>query len=336
MKKINEKTFELNITNQLLDISRSYVHLMTKPFLGSLMTEEEWFKMLTDNIFFAEGLTQAQEADPLTGGYDVSINYPTQTGTARLLFLQYKAGRRASYCTNSSSQFHGSKKNKKPHIVFTFNDAADYTQHSILRNLASQKKIKPDSVLYVFPRITEKAEFIKHFNDLLEHCSFVPVLEIDRQGAAQKPPIQILDSKVHRYRTSYDGNTSEVNYYYYAYYYDQTIFADFMAELICVQFERFFTNLKYIKRPYTPDVAYFMQNLKEKINSHEGRIFNGLNIAADKISSYLDSFVFNGLSWPDFVIAKAPQKYSTEIPKDGIVFQTEKKANLENVNYQIF
>lgn len=335
MKEINEKTFELNITSQLLDISKSFIWYMIDSPINRFMSENDWFDFLNNNTFFAEGLTQAQETNPNTGGYDVSINYLRNNGnTGRLLFLQYKSGERANFCLNSSSQFHGSRKKPKPHIIFKFNDAAEKTQHSTLRNLANNIKIQPESILYVFPRITEKSEFFKNCNDLLNHSSFVPVLEIDRQGLAQNPPIKIIDGVSHKYRTSYDGNTSEVNYYYFYFYYEQKIISDLISEMVCIQLERFFIKLKSKEDLFLPDVKYFIENIKENIDNN-GEIFKEIYISSAKIIDYLNEFKFTGLSSNDFIIPKAPQKYSTEISKDGLIIELEKGLDFSQINYQI-
>ena len=336
MKEINEKTFELNITSQLLNTSKSFIYYMTKPFISSIMNEEQWFEFLQENIFFSKGLTQKQEADPVSGGYDVCINYRNKQGrTGRLLFLQYKSGVRADYCTNPASQFHGSRSNKKPHVVFTFNDAADQTQHSTLRALANSAAIKPASVLYVFPRITEESEFFENCDDLLCHTSFVPVLEIDRQGMAQKPPVVILDGVSHRYRTSYDGNTAEVNYYYYYFYYEQLMISSLISELICIEFERLLNAAAADKKLFVPALVPFVNNVLDKIESHKHERFRGIDIPVDTIAAYLQEVTVKGLNSEDVSIPKAPEHYTTEITDSGMTIKWEGEQDLSNIQFQI-
>jgi len=298
------------------------------------MREEEWFSLFTNSgrIFFAEGLTQMQESDPETGGYDVSINYTTDGEEARLMFLQYKAGRRAHYCESSSSQFSGTAKDVKPHVIFTFNDAAKKKQHSILRKLARQLEV-PNCVLYVFPRITERADFIRNLKNLLVHTSFVPVLEIDRQGAEQDPPVALTDGVSHRYRTSYDGNTSEVNYYYY---YDQETLSKVISELVCIELERFFKFLKKSKKPSPAEIALPLINLRNWINTEEGMSFKGIALDSRLISNYLDQFEFQGLSADSLIVPRAPQKYTMVIPARGLVLKMENRSEAQDLNYQIF
>jgi hypothetical protein len=329
-KEINEKTFELNITNQLLDISKSFVWYMMDSPICDLIDENEWFDFLTNNTFFAEGLTQAQETNPLTGGYDVSINYSGINGnTGRLLFLQYKSGERAGFCKKKVSQFYGNRTNKKEHIIFKFNDAANCTQHSTLRNLAKRVGIQPDSVLYVFPRVTERAEFINNYNNLLSLTSFVPILELDKQGLAQTPPVNIIDGISHNYRTSYDGNTSEVNYYYFYFFYEQKIISDLLAELICVQLERFF---KFLQNKEVGQIILSELIIKGLENGflYNQIKFKDLNINKEIIVDYLSK-----MQNANFKIPKAPQKYTIEIPVAGIELSFDEKIDLSNITYQI-
>jgi hypothetical protein len=105
MKNINEKTFELNITNELLNVSKSFMWYFEDSAL-SLHYSPLALKLI-DSVFFANGLSQAQEADSNNGGYDVSINFvnPNNVDEVRLLYIQYKAGTHTKYCINKSSLF---------------------------------------------------------------------------------------------------------------------------------------------------------------------------------------------------------------------------------------
>jgi len=182
-KNINEKTFELNITNELLNLSKSFIWYLDHSPLCWLLPRTIWSQFLNQSTLFAVGLTQDEESDPLTGGYDVSINYTLPNGQdGRLIFLQYKAGVRKGYSNANASKFNRKtalkEKRRAEHVSFTFNDAAQGTQHSTLRNLANKTDIQSHSVMYVFPRITEKADFESKIGSLIFNSSFVPVLEL--------------------------------------------------------------------------------------------------------------------------------------------------------------
>src|SRR5690554_1164111 len=184
MKQVNEKTFELNITNELLNTSKSFLWYINSSPIHHFFPVFFWERFLNSNIFYAEGLTQAEESRE-GGGYDVSINFPSSDPSQpnRLMFLQYKSGVERSYCKNPRTKFIQNSGDREigRHISFSFNDAAKNTQHSILRNLATQNDIQAESVMYVFPRITEKEDFVNNIGNLVFKTSFVPVLDLDRQ-----------------------------------------------------------------------------------------------------------------------------------------------------------
>lgn len=323
-KEINEKTFELNITSELLNISKAWLWYINESPICNQLPKGIWRELLDNSVFFAEGLTQKEESNSKTGGYDVSINCKLPSSkTGRLLFLQYKAGEAAHYCRATKSNFYGSQVYRKPHIKFRFNDAAGGTQHSTLRHLANKKKIQSKSVLYVFPRITERAVLINNIGGLLQLSTFVPVLEINKQAHAQTPSISIIDGTPHNYRTSYDGFISEVNYYYYTYYYDFSIVDKLIAELICVQIERFAKILKREGILFFPQFNTVIEEAtKKSLEKNKTGILN-------EVKGYLKKFTKISTN------PIAPQKYTTEIPEDGLILEFKDKMDFETIQYQI-
>lgn len=341
-KEINEKTFELNITNELLNLSKSFIS-----YLGDF----HWFhfppmrnrvvisRFLNQVTLFAEGLTQEQESNTLTGGYDVSINYNHPNGQkGRLIFLQYKAGVRKFYSNKTVSKFYrptAKTKGRSPeHVLFTFNDAAEGTQHSTLRNLANRPGIQPESVIYVFPRITEKTEFKNKVGNLIPNSSFVPVIEIDNQASNQTPPIIISDGTSHKYRTSYDGLTSEVNFFFFFFYYDNKIISDFLSELICIQIERF---AKLLSKQDRPDLEIFIDIVSESLNrfvEYELKQFPSNNLLIENVKKYIQRIVENFNS--NRIIPDAPSRFTNIIPKEGLKLKFENKDDFSGINYQIF
>lgn len=341
-KEINEKTFELNITNELLNLSKSFIwylnHFHWFPF-PVIRNKELLVQFFQQASIFAEGLTQEEESNPLTGGYDVSINYRYPSGAeGRLMFLQYKSGIRKSYSNIAISKFYrrtARNENRSPeHIAFTFNDAAEGTQHSTLRNLSNSAGVSPNSVLYVFPRITEKTDFYNKVGNLIYHSSFVPVLEIDNQASNQTPQIVINDGITHKFRTSYDGLTSEVNYFYYYYYYDNSIIHNLLAELICIQIERF---TKILIKQERPLLDIFLDAINEGINrfaEYELKEYQIRNIVRENVTSYIKTLKENAGS--NRIIADAPSKYTTKVPNGGLKLRFDDKNVFSKLKYQIF
>jgi len=339
-KEINEKTFELNITNELLDLSKSFIwYLEYSPF-STLFHRSFISQFLNQHVLFANGLTQEEENNPETGGYDVSINFRSLIGNeVRLMFLQYKSGMRKNFCMNEKSKFYRREEREdlRPteHISFTFNNAAEGTQHSTLRNLANQTGIQSHSVLYVFPRITEKADFISKIGKLIHHTSFVPVLDLDKQAVNQIPKLEIIDGVTHKYRTSYDGSVSEVNYFYYTYLYNDIFISNFLSELICIQIERLLRIIavnrdkqlmELIVDLITQSIERFIKNrlddfiysefLRQSVNTYIEKIKNEIRL--------------------DNKIPNAPSEFTTIITIEGLKINLDKERDYRSISYQIF
>lgn len=330
---INEKTFELNITNELLNTSKAFLWYLSFSPISHLLPRDAWRKLLMDSAVYAEGLTQDQEAN-LGGGYDVSINVNNVSPyDPRLLLLQYKAGKHKNYCRNNQSQFYQPLR-PPVHIQFRFNDAARGTQHIILRNLANQRDIQSESVMYVFPRITEVADFRSKIGNLIWHSSFVPVLDIDRQAANQNPTITIRAGTPHNYRTTYDGLTSEVNYYYYKYFYDGSIVERLLGEICCVQIERVLKTANSLDTQVNSELidkisATFNEFVSQEVNNN---ILN--NTINESISNYL---IYVKQNLRNGIIAEAPEFYTTTIHHRGnIKMKFEEYMNFDKLQYQIF
>lgn len=342
MKEIKEKTFELNITSELLNLTKSFLWYKIDPKWFHFLEMPNWKDIsdfLRNNIVFAEGLTQEEESNPNTGGYDVSINYKTPQGQdGRILFLQYKAGVRKGYSNNPNSQFFRStaKKEKRDpqHILFKFNDAANGTQHSTLRTLAHKKGLKSKSVLYVFPRITEKADFMNKTGRLISNSSWVPVLDLDAQAAKQKPAILIKDKKAHKYRTSYNGLTSEVNFFFFWYDYDSTSIAQILAELICIQIERFMKILKKQQYPLMREYVHDLIEILDQFVEYELEGIPSKFLVIESVKKYLLSLL-EGLKW-NYEIPVAPSEFTTIVPQEGLKLQLEEGTDYSSLSYQLF
>lgn len=338
-KNINEKTFELNITNELLNLSKSFIWYLDHSPLCWLLPRTTWSQFLNQSTLFAAGLTQDEESDPLTGGYDVSINYTLPNGQdGRLIFLQYKAGVRKAYSNANASKFNRkiALKEKRPaeHVSFTFNDAAQGTQHSTLRNLANKTDIQSHSVMYVFPRITEKADFESKIGSLIFYSSFVPVLELDNQASNQTPQVSIIDGVSHNYRTSYDGLTSEVNYFFYYFYYDPGFISLFVSELICIQIERFAKSLRKEEPPFFEIFINGISDAVSRFIDAELKAVPSSTLIQSGVSSYIGR-VREGLA-VNKEIPAAPSVFTTIIPKEGLKLKFDNKNDLSLINYQLF
>lgn len=328
-KEINEKTFELNITNELLNLSKSFLWYMDLSPIKDLIATGVWPEFSNKTFLFSNGLTQEEEADPKKGGYDVSINYAMPNGEeARMLFLQYKAGMRRKYSKLKGSQFDKSKGILAEHVCFSFNDAAGNTQHSTLRKLADNPKIQENSVLYVFPRITEREDFLKKVGSLRNHTSFVPVKEMDRQ-AAKNEEVKFISNDTHKFRVSYDGKISEVNLLLLLLLLDQGFVGNLLSELISIQIERM---LNTFKRGNRTDLSEILDDISSAVNQFIEIQLNGL--VADEVGKYIE-IVKTGIK-ENNIITKAPANYTTLIPKEGLNIKFDEKLDFSNIHYQVF
>jgi len=335
-KEINEKTFELNITHELLCRPINWFierHFLFRGLIKSdLKKKNEILKYLHTIKFYSLGLTQDEESSP-GGGYDVSINInDSSVVDKRLLMLQYKSGIHIEYSTLNNSIFTKSNPPSE-HIKFKINDAAKNEQHIILRKLSKSKGINRNSIMYVFPRITNRTDFQSKIGKLVEYSSFVPVREIDRQ--ASKKGIIIKKGDIHHYRTSYNGLKSEVNSEPSDFEYDDSYKYKLIAELICIRIERI---VRFVVKSNERDKDNLKYILDDLIDYNQFIYYNFENtqteIIRNKVKSYIKSLSENLNSNRE--ITKAPSEFTTILPKGGIKLNFEEKYDLSSINYQIF
>jgi hypothetical protein len=324
-KEINEKTFELNITYELLNLSKSAV-IRLFPLEKTNIALWGFWDVINNSVLYAQGLTQKQEEK---SGYDVSLNVNLPgLLPRRIVFFQFKSGLEKEFTLNTESKFKGNIINRKPHIEFKINDAASKSQHINLRQFSNEDSINPDSVMYVFPRITKYQDFFKNIGNLIWTCSFIPVNEIDKQ--ASKP---IEKGNVHYFRTTYDGNDSEVNSDPFPFEYDKTIVSRLLAEFICIQLERMFKysfnlNLKY-------NILY--DDLKTELEN-----FLSFQFSDDQQRSIINEIVVNYLENVQKIynevsrVPSAPSIYTTIIPTSGIKMKFKEFIDFSSVSYLAF
>ncbi|MCP9755184.1 hypothetical protein EGI26_08465 [Lacihabitans sp. CCS-44] len=335
-KEINEKTFELNITSELLNLSKSFLWYLQESPVYQKIPPTVFQDLLKKSTFFAEGLTQKEEANIESGGYDVSINFPAANGIEnRLMILQFKSGSRCQFSKLEGSLFEKSKNTDPEHVLYSFNDDSQKSQHATLRALADKGDIKPESVMYVFPRVTEKSDFYSKVGELLYHTSFVPVKELDRQ-AELKDKI-IVNGKRHKFRVNYNGNKSEVNLLLLLLDPNPNILNDILSELICVQIERFVKIISIEDLDFYQEIIEAIRvaiiNFVENYASYDTllpKVMNGSSIKIE-VNKYLDQLINSPNNIPF-----APSKYTTIIPLNGLKMEFDKTIDLSKVAYQIF
>jgi hypothetical protein len=195
-------------------------------------------------------------------------------------------------------------------------------------------------VLYAFPRITSYKYFTNKVGRLIEFTSFVPVLDINEQVLGSDLSINVEDNNPHKFRTSYDGKTSEINYYYFVYNYNLNRYLDILAELVCVQIQRLASLLRD-RKEMSP--KFFTTQINKAVfrfleDHFKNREFNYYEVSKDfflsTIDNYLNEIVNNNDNVLD-VIPSAPSNYSTILPEKGLKINT-KTEDAFNFQYQVF
>jgi hypothetical protein len=198
-KAISEKTLELNITHEILNIADSFWWYLQPIALKRYWSPGFRFPLMQYPKSYSLGLSLEKESKE---GWDVCIKSPQFIGgDPYALFLQFKAGQHYDYSTNNLSIFYGDKNNPNPHIKFSINNNTNKDQHLLLRKL-SKAVGKNDAVLYSFPRIVDEKQLTEKIGRLLYYTSFFSVNEIDDKANMKNVTIQKGTS--HEFRSDYD------------------------------------------------------------------------------------------------------------------------------------
>lgn len=343
MKEIDEKTFELNVTNELLNLSESFMRYLNRCDWLTLFpsgNHDTASDFLSNNAFFGKGLTKVEEGNSQKGGYDVSIQYNAPDGQyGRLLFLQYRSGLRKSHSNRPESRFfrrEASGQDKSTEYVsFTFNDTTDINQYSTLERLARNINVSSNSVIYVFPRITEKTEFINKAGGLVRSSSFVPVLDVDQQASEQTPTIQLRDGAVREYLTSYDGASSEINYFNGSFFYENRFTSNLLAELVCIQIERF--SIMLLCDHGAEPIPLFIEDVLANLSRWVDMELKALPFNEEVVRNvFLYLQHLGSDSHQDGIISKAPSQFTTSVPREGLNFNLAEQEDYSSVSYQLF
>lgn len=198
-KSLNEKTLELNITNELLNLFNGFHWRSSPDMLRRLFRPMTFpFRLPWIHGAFASGLA-AREEGTGGGGWDVKITVPNGFGDgARALFVQFKKGEHQSPNGDPRSKFQN-----KIHAQFKL-DNEGKTQHKALQGLAAHLKsnhLPNDSVVYGFPRVTTKDQFEKLRGKLLLYTSFLSIDELDQE--AKSNGVSIVDGNDHFFKACY-------------------------------------------------------------------------------------------------------------------------------------
>lgn len=235
--EFHEKTLELNITHELLNLADSWYWFLTDiPLLRYWRPRHRLpflkFPKSTSGGFH---ITTEGKNDPTGnagGGFDVRI----KTGSGgHLLFIQYKKGDLVTTIPDSKSEF-----NKPPHDHFKFKINGTTTdQHFVLRDLANGiGKTKGNAVVYALPLIADMDELEANAGKLIRKTKFISIADIDFQAAAQKPSVSFTKGMEHNFRVGkFDLNRCEVNFFFF-FFYGKDRASEIIADIIAIKFQK--------------------------------------------------------------------------------------------------
>lgn len=248
--QFHEKTLELNITHELLNLADCWHWFLTDSPLWKYWNPKYRLPILRFPKSTSAGfhITTEGKNDPTGnsgGGFDVRI----KSGVGKnLLFIQYKKGDLVLSSPDPKSEFH-----KVPHDHFKFKiNSKSTNQHFTLRDLANGiGQTKGNAVVYALPLIADINELEKNAGKLIRKTKFISILDIDLQAACQKPPVEFKKNSEHNFRVGkFDINRCEVNYYYF-FFSGKDRTSEIITDIIIVKFRKILFNfIRKIKKYY--------------------------------------------------------------------------------------
>lgn len=211
--KFHEKSLELNITRELLNLSDSWAWFLTDIPLWRYWRPRYRLPFLKFPQSTAGGfhITDEGTSDPTGeagGGYDVRIR---AGNGGHLLFIQYKKGDLLKRSPGAGSIFDIAP---SEHFKFKINSSST-NQHFLLRELADGVgKEKGNAVVYAFPLIKDMEELEKNAGSLIRKTKFVSVADVDQQAFINNIVFKKGDEHSFRICTK-DMNRCEVNYLFF-------------------------------------------------------------------------------------------------------------------------
>jgi hypothetical protein len=271
--KFQEKSLELNITHELLNLTDSW-HW----FLSDIPLWRYWrpryrlpflkFPKSTSGGFH---ITSEGKSDPTGekgGGYDVRI----KSGFGgHLLFVQYKMGELISKSPDPKSIFSTAP---FEHYKFKINSTTT-NQHFLLRELSDGiGKVHGNAVVYALPLIGDMNDLESNAGKLIRKTKFISIKDIDAQALINK--VTITKNVEHNFRVGQlDMNRCEVNFFFF-FFAAQDKGPEIIADIIALSFQK--------------TLLYFINQIEEnymQYNLYQGYITEGLQRAFGQYLRYL-------------------------------------------------
>jgi len=246
--EFHEKSLELNITHELLNLTDTWYWFLTDIPLWRYWRPRYRLPFLKHRKSTSGGfhITAEGKDDPTGnsgGGYDVRI----KAGVGgHLLFIQYKKGDLIQISPDPKSEF-----SKAPHEHFKFKiNSTSTNQHFTLRKLANGiGSKKGNAVVYALPLIADMNDLEYNAGKLIRKTKFISILDIDLQ--ALKNNVSFTFGKEHNFRVSTsDMNRCEVNDLYFLFS-EKDRSAEIIADIIAISFQKtFYYYISDIEKNY--------------------------------------------------------------------------------------
>ncbi len=282
--KFHEKTLEVNITHELLNLADSWYWFLTDiplwrywrpryklPFVKHPKSTAVGFHINTEGKEDSTGNNG--------GGFDIRI----KTGFGKhLLFIQFKRGKFCITSPDPSSEF---AKAPHEHYIFEINNTKT-NQHFTLRNLSNGiGKSKGNAVVYAFPLIKDMAELEANAGKLVRKTKFVSVTDIDSE--AKKAKVAFTIGKNHNFRVgSSDMNRCEVNYYYYSFK-EKDRSPEIISDIIVTSFQKtlnfFLTEIERNYKDFELFNGYIPFGLQQSFIQYIRYLLHYFEVSPDKL-----------------------------------------------------
>lgn len=291
---LHEKTLELNITHELLNLADSFDWHLSNVTLGRYWEPSyDHFKRNDYKKSIAYGLHSSIEGKDdnkgnAGGGYDVKIKSGQNES---VVFIQYKRGKYSEKKPKKNKDGNESIFDVDNAKYFKFKlNSTKTNQHFKLRKLSDRiTRQNGNAVVYAFPLIKDITDLEDNAGKIIRKTKFISIKEIDEESVRVGRPFQLDDH--HSYRICAENmERSELNYYYYYYNgFDSSI--GVICDSIILGIQKALRN--FIKNFDKSDEAFkngFIEILEKTIHSYRNYIFDYFEVPKDiDVSSYFNS-----------------------------------------------
>lgn len=291
---LHEKSLELNITHELLNLADSFGW-----HLGNITNFSIWessIKKSKINVLkkaVAYGLHSNIEGKDdynghAGGGYDVKIKSGQNES---VVFIQYKKGEYSEKKPKKNKDGNESIFNvdNTKYFKFELNNTST-NQHFKIRRLSDHiTQQNGNAVVYAFPLIKDIPDLDNNAGKIIRLTKFISIKDIDDEAIKQNRPFE--ENHSHSYRICAENmDKTEMNYYYY-YYRGLDNSVGIICDVIILGIQKALRNfIKNINMSEEYFKNKFTEILGKTIDSYRNYIFDYFEVPSNfDVSSYYNS-----------------------------------------------